>query len=62
MFFDLAAKHVRIRLGDIHDFRSQTVESNLPNLNNAGEPRALGYMKINPRSVAYIHGRARQQA
>jgi hypothetical protein len=62
MFFDSAAKHVRIRLGDIHDFRSQTVASHLPNLNNTGEPRVLGNVKINPHSVAYIHGRARQQA
>jgi hypothetical protein len=61
MFFDSAAKHARIRVGDIHDFRSQTVASNLPNLNNAGEPRVLGNVKINPHSIAYIHGHTRQQ-
>jgi len=62
MFFDSAAKHARIRVGDIHDFRSQTVASNVPNLNDAGEPRVLGNVKINLHSIADIHSRTRQQA
>jgi len=61
MFVDSAIKHARIRVGDIHDFRTQTVARNLPNLNDAGEPRVLGNVKINPHSIARIHGRTRHQ-
>jgi hypothetical protein len=62
MFFDSPAKHTRIRVGDIHDFRSQAIACNLANLNDAGEPCVLGNLKINAHSIADIHGRSRPEA
>jgi hypothetical protein len=61
MFFDSATKHTRIRVGDIHDFRSQTVACNLPNFNGAGEPGILGYAKIDVHSLPDIHWRTTHQ-
>jgi len=41
MFFESAAKHARIRIGDSNDFRSQSVAGEGPNLNDAGVGRRI---------------------
>ena len=61
MFFDSGAKHARIRVAYIYDFRPQAIASHMPNLNEAGKSGILGNVKIDVYSIANVHGGARQQ-